>query len=130
MCSWGNGIPGHNKSEGNKPRNTDNPGSRRSLCNGRRHPHLISFKPPVLEYSKELYRAQYALFVRSSLFSMSNILDREDISYVIPLKRNSAIISKQLAERFKEIFVYNERPIIFWKIESRLNIHSTYSRTC
>ena len=43
------------------------------------------------------------------------ILGKEDISYIIPLKRNSTIIPELPGKEFEGIFVYNERPIIFWK---------------
>lgn len=43
------------------------------------------------------------------------ILGKEEISYVVPLKRNNTIIPKEIDEKFEGIFVYNDRPIIFWK---------------
>lgn len=43
------------------------------------------------------------------------ILGSEEISYVVPLKRNNTIIPKEIGEKFEGVFVYNDRPIIFWK---------------
>jgi hypothetical protein len=37
------------------------------------------------------------------------MLESEGISYIIPLKRNNAIIAKELDERFEGVFVYNDR---------------------
>lgn len=54
------------------------------------------------------------------------MLGKEEISYVIPLKRNSTIIPKQFDENFEGIFVYNERPIIFWKREIEENFLYIY----
>ena len=61
----------------------------------------------------------YFFIADRGFYSDENVkmLEREDISYIIPLKRNSAIIPKQISEKFDGIFVYNERPIIFWKNE-------------
>ena len=50
-------------------------------------------------------------------YSADNVkeLRKEDLSYVIPLKRNSALIPKRLPNKFEGVLSYNERPIVFWK---------------
>jgi len=54
-------------------------------------------------------------------FSEDNIreLQRERISWVFPLKRNSAYIPRALGKRFEGVFLYNGRPIVYWKKRRR-----------
>jgi transposase len=49
-------------------------------------------------------------------YSETNIklLEKEDISFIIPLKRNSLLLPKRLTD-FEDVFLYNSRPIIYWK---------------
>lgn len=48
------------------------------------------------------------------------ILSREQISYLLPLKRNLKLIPKKLPSKFDAVFLYHERPIKGWK-KSRYN---------
>ncbi len=49
-------------------------------------------------------------------YSDTNIkaLKKDNMSYVIPLKRNSLLIPKRLSD-FDDVFLYRDRPIIHWK---------------
>jgi transposase len=41
-------------------------------------------------------------------------LNKENISYIIPLRRNSLLIPKRFLD-FDDVFLYKNRPIIYWK---------------
>jgi len=54
-------------------------------------------------------------------FSEDNVkaLQKEKISWVFPLKRDSTYIPKRLEKEFEGVFLYNSRPIVYWKKKRR-----------
>jgi transposase len=59
----------------------------------------------------------YILIGDRGFFSEGNVEDlrEEKISFIFPLKRNSTYIPKRLTKKFEGVFLYNGRPIVFWK---------------
>lgn len=54
-------------------------------------------------------------------YSAANVksIKKGEMSYLLPLKRNSTLIPKRLLKPFDGILIYKDRPIIYWKKQKR-----------